>query len=379
MVIVVIMPTYNENANILPLIRALQEQFSSIPHEMHILVVDDNSPDGTGELVKRELTRQGNLHLLTGEKQGLGVAYIKGMEWAIHELHADVVLEMDADWSHKPEDVPRLIEALESGADFVIGSRYVYGGSIPNDWSILRKLNSRVGNIVARYVAGMPQIRDCTAGFRAIRVSLLSRMDVGSIKVQGYAFQVALLHRALAYGGKVMELPVEFVERAHGKSKLGFGDILEFVANVWWIRFQRSQTFVKYSIVGMSGIFVNLGLFTLLLHLGFTRYLASPVAIEGSIIWNFMLNNYWTFGWRRTEDTIQRKGCKFNVVSFLSLGVAYGVFLAFSFAFPGWPLQIPQLLGVVPAVLVNYFMNSYWTFRENREMTLYPERLHRGQ
>lgn len=371
--IVIIIPTYNEAENIIPLIRSVQEHTAALPHQVHMLVVDDNSPDGTGELVEKEAIRQRNLHLLTGTKQGLGCAYIRGMTWAIDELQADVVMEMDGDGSHKPADIPRLIAALEDGADVVIGSRYVPGGRIPRDWNSLRKLNSRLGNMVARHLAGMPQIRDCTAGFRAIRTSLLQRMDVRSIGVQGYVFQVVLLHRALAYGAEVRELPVEFVERTHGTSKLGVGDIVEFVTNVWWIRFWRCKTLVKFGIVGASGIVVNLALFTLLLYIGCSKYLASPVAVEGAILWNFTFNNYWTFKRRQNADTIPLKGLKFNAISFLSLAIAYAVFLLVSIAFPAWPLQIPQLLGMLPAALVNYFLNAYWTFREDKQVVLVAE------
>src|SRR3990172_4816053 len=149
MKIVVILPTYNEKDNIGLIIHALQEQFRKIPHEMHILVVDDNSPDGTADIVRAACDTFSNLHLITGEKQGLGAAYLRGMTFAINELLADVVMEMDADFSHKPEDVPRLIDAVAGGADFAIGSRYVPGGKIPEDWSFLRRMNSRWGNIFA--------------------------------------------------------------------------------------------------------------------------------------------------------------------------------------------------------------------------------------
>jgi len=123
MKIVVILPTYNERENIVLMVRALQEEFRALPHDMHILVVDDNSPDGTADAVRAEARSLQNLHLITGMKAGLGAAYIRGMKHAIEQLQADAVMEMDADFSHKPEDVPRLIEGLDHGADFVIGSR----------------------------------------------------------------------------------------------------------------------------------------------------------------------------------------------------------------------------------------------------------------
>jgi dolichol-phosphate mannosyltransferase len=293
----------------------------------------------------------------------LGAAYIRGMSYALDRLDADAVMEMDADFSHKPEDIPRLFTAFSEGADFVIGSRYVPGGSIPEEWAMWRRMNSRFGNIVARYLAGLGKVHDCTAGFRLIRASLLRELDLQTIKVQGYAFQIALLHRALSLGAVVRELPVQFVDRTQGDSKLGLRDIVEFVINAWWIRLQSSRTFAKFAVVGASGVIVNLGSFTLLLELGMNQYLASPIAIEISIITNFLLNNFWTFRRRRNADGLRIRGLKFNVVSLLALLVSYSAFVISAQLLPQQPPQLHQAIGILPALLVNYFLNSYWTFK----------------
>jgi Predicted membrane protein len=363
MKVVIVIPTYNERENIAPLIRELLFRFESIPHDMHILVVDDSSPDGTAEVVRELAADHRNVHLITGQKKGLGAAYIRGFQHATDVLGADAVFEMDADFSHKPEDVIRLLVNLEHGSDFVIGSRYVPGGTIPRDWSWIRRANSVFGNIVARYVAGMYRVRDCTAGFRAIKTSLLRKINLAGLGVQGYAFQVALLHAAIVQGARVVEVPVDFIDRKHGESKLGLRDIVEFIINAWWIRFQASRTFIKFAIVGASGVLVNLGIFTLLLRLGMNKYVASPIAIEASIISNFLLNNYWTFRWRNTRDGVRVKGLKFNAVSLVALAISYSTFVVLSILFPGTPPQLHQLIGIVPAMLVNYLLNSYWTFR----------------
>jgi len=363
--VVVVLPTYNERENITPLIDDLQREFTQMRHAMSILVVDDASPDGTAEVVHAVQARYANVHLISGAKNGLGSAYIRGFRHAIKALEPDVVFQMDADFSHKPEDLPRLMAQIDDGADFVIGSRYVKGGRIAADWGLWRKLNSRVGNLVARYVAGIYRVRDCTAGFRAIRVSVLERIDLNALRVQGYAFMVALLHAAAMSRARIVEVPVEFVERRHGTSKLGLSDIIEFIVNAWWIRLQSSRLLVKFLIVGASGVAVNLGLFSLLLQLGVNKYLASPIAIEISIISNFLLNNYWTFRWRKVRDRLRVRGLKFNVVSLLSLGVSYTTFVALSFAFPQGTPQVHQFIGIVPATLVNYLLNSYWTFKDD--------------
>jgi len=363
MKVVIIVPTYNESGNIVPLITALQSQFTKLRHDMHVLVVDDNSPDGTANLVRQLMQRQTNVHLITGNKAGLGAAYIRGMQHALRELGADAVFEMDADFSHDPADVPRLLAGLEDSADFVIGSRHVKGGSIPADWGLYRKLNSIGGNWVARYVAGLYGIRDCTAGFRAISADILRQVDFSTLRVKGYAFQVALLHQAVTLGAKVKEVPVDFIDRKLGSSKLGLRDIVEFILNAWWIRLRALRTFIRFAVVGASGTLVNLGAFSLLLQTGLNKFVSSPLAIEISIVWNFLLNNYWTFGDRKTRDRTHVRGLKFNLVSLVSLGVSFTTFVTLSLLAPRLSPLISQLAGIIPAVFVNYFLNSYWTFR----------------
>jgi dolichol-phosphate mannosyltransferase len=367
MKIVIVIPTYNERDNISMLVAALQDECRRLRHDMHILVVDDNSPDGTGELVRELMREYSNLHLITGEKQGLGAAYIRGIEYALNMMAVDAIFEMDADLSHDPADVPRLLAELERDADFVIGSRYVLGGSIPEEWGWHRRLNSQFGNIVARYLAGIYRVRDCTAGFRAIKADVLKQIDFSLIRVQGYAFQVALLSQALTVGAVVKEIPVHFIDRKYGQSKLGLADIVEFIVNACWLRLHSSKTFIKFGLVGLSGVLVNLGFFTILLELGLNKFIASPVAIELSIIWNFLLNNYWTFSHRKTKDKIRIKGLKSNFVSLLSLGVSFTTVAVLMILLPRQLPQVHQLLGVLPAFLVNYFLNSYWTFSSVEE------------
>jgi dolichol-phosphate mannosyltransferase len=184
---------------------------------------------------------------------------------------------------------------------------------------------------------------------------------------------VALLHAAIVKGAKVREIPVDFIDREHGESKLGLSDVIEFVLNVWWVRYQSSKTFIKFGLVGLSGVVVNLGVFTLLMMMGLNRYIASPLAIEVSIIWNFLLNNYWTFRWRKTKDRVRIKGIKFNLVSLVALAVSYSTFLLISFAYPELPPQVPQLIGVLPAMLVNYLLNSRWTFKHIQDIATRTE------
>jgi dolichol-phosphate mannosyltransferase len=373
--VVIIVPTYNECENIEPLIEKLHVQFETMPHRMHILVVDDESPDGTAAIVRRCQTCYPRLHLLEGKKDGLGAAYIRGMRYALKDLQADVVFEMDADFSHRPEDIPRLMAEIDDGADFVIGSRYVEGGSISGSWSLLRRLISYFGNTAARYIAGLYQTRDCTAGFRAIRTSLLSCIDINQLRVQGYAFQVALLHAAAMAGARIKEIPVSFIDRKYGDSKLGLSDIIEFIVNVWWLRLKSSKIFIKFALVGALGVFVNLGCFTLFLSIGMNKFIASPLAIELSILSNFFFNNFWTFRQRKSKESIQIKGLKFNLVSIFTLGVSYLTFIGSSFVFPKTAPQLHQLVAIIPGTLINYLLNSYWTFRHEKYTDVEAEKI----
>lgn len=237
--VVVVIPTYNERENIGLLIEKIEYQRDKIPQEfsLSILVVDDSSPDGTAQVVQEYAQKYKNIYLLKGKKSGLGVAYIRGFKYAMHDLNADVVFEMDADLSHDPNSIPQFLTEILNGSDFVIGSRYVTGGELPNNWSLLRKLNSRFGNIVARYITGLKGIQDCTSGYRAINTKILKQFDLNSLKVKGYVFQVSLLYNCMKRGAKITEVPICFIDRTKGKSKLKINDIFEFLLCSLSIRF----------------------------------------------------------------------------------------------------------------------------------------------
>lgn len=245
MKIVVVIPTFKEKENIGSLIDSLQKEFKKIPYDSSILVVDDNSPDGTGRVVQKLMGENKNVYLTSGKKKGLGEAYIRGFKYALKDLRGDIIVQMDGDFSHKPKDVPRLIAEIDKGFDFVIGSRYTRGGKIPENWNLFRSANSRWGNRFARYIAGIDNVKDCTAGFRAIKAEVLREIDLESLKVRGYSFQMNLLFKAYMSGAKIKEIPVEFVERKFGHTKLGPSDILEFMVNSFKLRVQRGLIIKK--------------------------------------------------------------------------------------------------------------------------------------
>jgi dolichol-phosphate mannosyltransferase len=220
----VCLPTYNERENVETMVRALGDK------GVRVLIVDDNSPDGTGEIADRlaaELDYVGVLH--RERKEGLGPAYIAGFRRALAD-GAELVLEMDCDFSHAPDDVPRLIAAAEQGADVVIGSRYVRGGSIGN-WGALRRFVSAGGSLYARLLLGAP-VHDLTGGFKCYRRKVLETIDLSSIHSKGYAFQIETTYRALRAGFRVVELPIHFVDREEGGSKMTRAIVAEAIWKV---------------------------------------------------------------------------------------------------------------------------------------------------
>lgn len=226
--IAVVVPTYNERDNIGALLDALGEVLAPLPGRTPILVVDDLSADGTGAVVLERRRRNPDIHLLSGRRAGLGAAYVRGLGHALERFDPDVVIQMDADFSHAPQDIPRLLDAVAAGADLAIGSRYSEGNRVPADWGRTRRCLSWGGNLLARRMAGLGPVRDCTAGFRAWRAGMLREIGLGSFLPHGYVFQVAMVQRALRQGGRVAEVPVEFRNRTRGASKLRLADLVEF-------------------------------------------------------------------------------------------------------------------------------------------------------
>jgi dolichol-phosphate mannosyltransferase len=229
-VLCVCLPTYNERENLEQMVDALAEV---LPPDGVVLVIDDNSPDGTGEIADRLVAERNHVHVLhRPRKEGLGPAYLDGFKRAL-ELGADLVFEMDCDFSHDPADVPRLAEAAED-ADLVIGSRYVPGGGTRN-WGLLRRFISRGGSLYAQLLLGVP-IRDLTGGFKCYRRKVLETIDLDAIHSKGYAFQIETTYRTLRAGFRVVEVPITFVDREVGGSKMSKTIVLEAVWKVPLLR-----------------------------------------------------------------------------------------------------------------------------------------------
>ena len=229
MQVLVVLPTYNESENIERVLRRIR---SALP-DGGVLVVDDGSPDGTAEIAERVGKELGRVELLRRSgKSGLGSAYRAGFAWGL-EHGWDALVEMDADLSHDPDALPSLVAPLADGADLVVGSRYVPGGSIPN-WSWHRRVLSQGGNVYASAVLGL-HVTDSTSGFRAYTAEILRRIDLGRVRADGYGFQIEMVHQVLEHGGRVAEVPIRFVDRVEGKSKMSAHIVVEALALVtWW-------------------------------------------------------------------------------------------------------------------------------------------------
>ena len=228
-----ILPTYNEAANVESVVA---EALEFLPPSRRVLIVDDSSPDGTGEIADRLAAESDDVEVLhRGRKEGLGPAYIAGFRRALAG-GAELVLEMDADFSHSPADLPRLLDAARD-ADLVIGSRYVLGGGVA-EWGALRRVISRSGSVYARGVLGVA-VHDLTGGFKCFRREVLEAIDLGSIQSRGYAFQVETTYRAIRAGFRVVEVPITFRDRRVGASKMSRGIVAEAIWKVPAMRFRR--------------------------------------------------------------------------------------------------------------------------------------------
>jgi len=232
------MPTYNEAENLEPIVEALGSAFASAGLDGRMLVIDDDSPDGTGRLADDLAARLGFVEVLhRARKEGLGPAYLAGFRRALAG-DAELVMEMDADFSHDPADVPRLVEAAR-GADLVLGSRYVPGGGVRN-WGVGRRFVSRAGSLYARVVLGA-HLHDLTGGFKCYRREVLETIDLDRISSIGYAFQIETTYRTLAAGFRVVEVPIVFADRTRGRSKMTGPIVLEAVTKVPALRLAAAR------------------------------------------------------------------------------------------------------------------------------------------
>jgi dolichol-phosphate mannosyltransferase len=329
MKIVVIPATYNEKGNIERLIAILEEEvFPKIKdHEMHILVADDNSPDGTADEVRKLMSKWKNISISSGEKKGLGAAYVRGMTYAVEKLNADVVFEIDADLQHDPHKIPEFIKKIEEGCDMVVGNRYSNGGSIPENWPLVRKIFSIVANIFVRTVFTEFSIHDWTGGYRALKKEVFLKEKLKLNNFKGYIFQISFLHKAVRDGFKIGEVPFHFSDRTLGSSKIApLGYIMDVVKYVVFSRVRELifGKFGKFLVVGGIGFVINY--VTLRLFSDVYRWnhsLANLLGAAIAIFSNYNFNNIWTF----------KEGKVTGVISYLSKLIQFYLTSAFGVIF----------------------------------------------
>ena len=260
MKVVVTIPTYNEIETIGEVIDRLKSTFRKMRrHDFFILVIDGNSPDGTGDLVKEKGLNDPTIKLLKeDEKAGLGAAYIQGFRHAMYLMDADVLVEMDGDLQHKPEDILKLMKEIDGGADYVIGSRFIEGGSIPKTWATFRKFLSIYGSKFARFVLGIKEISDFTSGFKATRVkNYMEKIDLNDISSDGFSYKIEFLYRLCKMGAKIKEVPIDFGLRDRGTSKMEAITFVESLYLVLKLRALEYKTFLLFAVVGVIGFLLD--------------------------------------------------------------------------------------------------------------------------
>lgn len=349
MKVVVITATYNEKGNIERLIDIMETiVFPKIKnHEMYLLVADDNSPDGTGNIVRKLMKKWKNLSINSGEKKGLGAAYLRAINYAIKNLNADIVFEIDADLSHDPREIPNFLRKMEEGYDVVTGTRYSQGGSMPKNWPIHRKAFSVIGNLLVKIITCRFYIYDWTGGFRAIKKEVFFKEKDKLASFQGYTFQVAFLYKALLDGYKIGHVPIHFTDRTLGRSKIApFEYIVNLLSYVILERIIELKRFVKFLIVGSTGFilqimtqelvvrsglgyslafFVSSTLYSFSHHRGIAALrdgIGGGFGAEAAILSNFLINNFWTFNDARKlkeKSPFIIRLIKFNLTSFASI------------------------------------------------------------
>jgi len=361
---VVVIPTYNEADSIGEMIDYLfQKTFPSIKDwRLLLLVVDDTSPDGTYKIVRNKQKKYKNLKLLLNkDKVGIGGAYVKGFKHAMEKLNADVIIEFDGDFQHPPETIPAMLDLINSGADYVLGSRNIKGGSIPQGWGFKRVFFSKVGGLVARTILFFPSkaflaVTDPTTGLKASRVEgFVDRLDMDHLITKGFGYKMEFLYNMVGLGAKLAEVPLQFGLRQTGESKITPQTAKEIFRTVFLLRWRDPLTkkFLKFGTVGFVGFLVNaIGLeffrrsgiadtfadrFAYLKGMPGLTLMANPNSWSGglgaelAIISNFIFNNYWTFA----EDKITNpfkfiyKFLQFNltsigavIIQFIIIGLA---------------------------------------------------------
>lgn len=359
--VVVVLPTYNESENIEDMLVLVLAQQKKIKNwELFVLVSDSHSPDGTGDLVRRLENTNSHVELLDVEERGIGVGLLKGYEYAFNKMEADAVIQMDADLQHDPKEIPHFLCAIDQGYSFVQGSRFIKGGRNELEW--YRRFFSWSANLYSRVLMGVYKIHEFTTSYRAFTKELFAKLDLSEIPWKGksFLFQPAFLYTCIYQGAKVKEIPIVFIDRSRGLSKM---EIVQYIIDLSLfgirVRLKKSLRFLKFCVVGTIGFIINTIGLEFLVQGHFHPALAGGIGAELAIISNFLLNNFWTFKEKKIIfGKMPIKFLQFNTTSFgaviiqsttIWLGVTFWGFYTY---------RIFYLLGVGLGLFWNYLMYS---------------------
>jgi len=393
--LVVTIPTYCEKENIEEVIKRVLAQAKKLPEiDLHVLISDSHSPDGTGDIVKKISNVNPKVHYLDVKERGLGVGLIKGHRYAIDRFKADILAQMDGDLSHDPSTLPEMVSYIRNGYDLVNGSRLIKGGKNLLGWH--RRLFTRGSSLYCMFSWGTFNLTEYTTSYRVFTKKLFERIDFRKVPWRSttYIIQPAFLYAAIRAGAKIKEVPIIFQDRKKGYSKAKIVsytlDVLKFGLNV---RIQRSRTFVKFLIVGTFSYLINavvLGLlnrgqiysltvlpqpilstiptYDIAPKIGFVSIdrllIASIISIELSIIINFIFHDNWTFRYRSHDGPKSKRFLKFNLTSIGSPLIQLFSILIFARVF-SLHEQIGLAAGVIIGLFFNYFVNLLWVWKAN--------------
>ncbi|MBC7836123.1 MAG: glycosyltransferase family 2 protein [Phycisphaerales bacterium] len=350
----VIVPTYREAQSLPHLLARLDRVRQEHRFELDVHIMDDFSDDGSREVVEAAGLPWVHFHERQGTR-GLSPAVLDGLTLAL----SPVLVVMDADLSHPPEVIAPMVAALDEGAEFVVGSRYIRGGSTDTEWTLYRRLNSRIATLLAR---PLTRLHDPMSGFFAFRRSLLD--SAGHLNPIGYKIGLELLVKCDAQ--HVAEVPIHFADRVHGESKLTLAQQLRYIQHLrrlYLFRYAEATHVAQFLVVGASGVVVNLGVLTIALGLGAERFLALALGILVSVIGNFLLHRRFTFSYARRGPRLgQFAG--YCVACLLTAGASFLTSIAMSGAVPDWPLQVAALAGIAVGTGLNYLLGRFVVFRK---------------
>ncbi len=394
--LVVNIPTYNERENIEEVIKKVLKESRNLPDiDLHVLISDSHSPDGTAEIVKKLSQTNPRIHYLDVKERGLGVGIVKGHRFAKDRLKADIFAQMDGDLSHDPSTLPKMVEYIRQGYDLVNGSRLMRGGQNLLGWH--RRLFSRGSALVCKLSWGTLKISEYTNSYRVFTKKLLEKIDFSKIpwKAQTYIIQPAFLYAAIETGAKIKEVPIKFEDRKKGYSKAKIisytFDVIKFAVKV---RLKKSKTFIKFLMVGTASYFINALSLGLLYRgaiyskqilakplLSFVSdissapkfyfltldrlFIASIISIELSIIFNFILHENWTFKTRSHKGLAVFRLLKFNFSSIASPIIQLVSILTFARVL-NLNEQIGLAVGVAIGLFANYFINILWIWKDKK-------------